>query len=63
MKPTEKIENGHSLTSGDIDINKRFESQWKYHLEYGAKLPNDAWIKELARHFFKLGWHNLEDYK
>ena len=47
------------------DINNLFEKEWKKYImeminELGLsnlkKLPNDAWVKELARSFFRLGY-------
>ena len=32
-------------------LNESFEIKWKRYLE-NNKLPNDAWVKELARNFF-----------
>lgn len=37
-------------------INDRFEKQWKFFLDNGNKVRNDAWVKELARYFFQQGW-------
>ena len=32
-------------------MNQAFEKKWKNYLE-NNKLPNDAWVKEVARNFF-----------
>lgn len=36
-------------------MQKDFERKWAAHLE-DHKLPNDAWVKELARCFYEFGF-------
>lgn len=40
----------------DENINDLFEKRWVVYLKTGNKLPNDAWVKELARDFFAIGF-------
>ena len=39
-----------------ITINDLFEKRWAVYLKSTSKVSNDAWVKELARDFFGIGY-------